>query len=273
MENDGYNSVQLGCVNGTERNVKKPQRVECEKAGVPFKRFIREFRVTPDAFPPIGSEITCRHFVPGQYVDIQGKTLGKGTQGVMKRWGFKGQPASHGASKSHRSLGSTGAGTTPGKVWKGKKMPGRMGNKMKTSKNLLVFKIYPEFNVIAVVGSIAGGENGIVTIKDSNKRWKEPVGPPPFPAHIREKDEIIKSLRKSMDLEEAEGIKGPCPMPWPLQRAKNQGWHVPDIGDIQHKLESARIHQIASGELLRMKQEEEKAAEKEWDDGANDLEK
>lgn len=100
-----------------------------------------ECPVTPDALLPSGTPITAAHFVAGQYLDVTGTTRGKGFAGVMKRWGFAGQPASHGNTKSHRRPGSIGGRTDPGKVWKGKKMPGHMGAETKTVKNVWLYKV------------------------------------------------------------------------------------------------------------------------------------
>ncbi|RYQ99798.1 hypothetical protein HN51_050044 [Arachis hypogaea] len=117
-----------------------------------MKRKLRDFPVTEDALLPVGTSLNVRHFVPGQYVDITGITKGKGFQGGMKRHGFKGMLASHGASLSHRSIGSTGQRDAPGKVFKGKKMPGRMGGEQRTVKNVWVYKICPARNLMWVKG-------------------------------------------------------------------------------------------------------------------------
>ncbi|QHN91685.1 50S ribosomal protein-2 [Arachis hypogaea] len=119
-----------------------------------MKRKLRDFPVTEDALLPVGTSLNVRHFVPGQYVDITGITKGKGFQGGMKRHGFKGMLASHGASLSHRSIGSTGQRDAPGKVFKGKKMPGRMGGEQRTVKNVWVYKICPARNLMWVKGQL-----------------------------------------------------------------------------------------------------------------------
>ena len=109
-----------------------------KRYAIPAKRRIYGFQVSPDAILPSGLQLGVHHFVPGQYVDIQSTSIGKGFQGGMKRWGFKGLPASHGVSLAHRSIGSTGNRTDPGKVFKGKKMPGRMGGDTISTHNLKV---------------------------------------------------------------------------------------------------------------------------------------
>jgi large subunit ribosomal protein L3 len=109
--------------------------------GVPLARKLWECRVTDDALLPAGTPLTAAHFVAGQYLDITGTSKGKGFAGVMKRWNFSGQPASHGNTKSHRRGGSIGGRTDPGKVWKGKKMPGHLGAETKTVKNVWVYKV------------------------------------------------------------------------------------------------------------------------------------
>jgi len=131
----------------------------CERAECEFKQRLHDFPVTPDAVIPIGTRIHARHFNVGQYVDVTGITRGRGFAGVMKRWGFGGQPASHGISKAHRSHGSTGA-TGPGKVFKGKKMAGNMGNKVRTSRNLRVYKIDTDRNLLFLLGTLPGA-NGM----------------------------------------------------------------------------------------------------------------
>jgi len=134
------------------------------------KRKLMEFRVSDDALLPTGFELNAAHFVPGQFVDLQGITKGKGFQGVMKRHGFKGQPASHGNSLSHRAMGSTGMSTTPGRVFKGKKMPGRMGSDLSSMQSLQVLKVDPHENLLYVVGAVPGNKGGYVRVRDAVKK-------------------------------------------------------------------------------------------------------
>ncbi|KAJ6313729.1 hypothetical protein OIU77_015083 [Salix suchowensis] len=150
VEKEGIFALQVGCGQKKEKHLTKPEVGHFRAQGVPMKRKLREFPVTENALLPVGTCISVRHFVPGQYVDIAGITMGKGFQGGMKRHGFKGGPASHGASLSHRSIGSTGQRDAPGKVFKGKKMPGRMGGVQRTVKNVWVYKIDPARNLMWV---------------------------------------------------------------------------------------------------------------------------
>ena len=132
MDRDGYTAVQLGAGVAKTKNVAKPQRGHFGKAEVEPKQVLVEFRVNEDGLLDVGAEIAADHFVPGQYVDIQGRTQGKGFAGAMKRWNFGGLRATHGVSVSHRSHGSTGNRQDPGRVFKNKKMAGHMGDKNRT---------------------------------------------------------------------------------------------------------------------------------------------
>lgn len=145
-----------------------PQMVgHYRRYGLGPKKSARQFKVSPDAIPPTGTVLTAAHFVPGQFVDVVGTTVGKGFQGGMKRWGFKGQPATHGVSLTHRSIGSIGSSTTPSKVWPGKKMAGRMGGKLKLIKQLQVVKIDTKLNLVYVRGSVPGKRESVVFLKDA----------------------------------------------------------------------------------------------------------
>jgi len=133
--------AQVGSADKEARKCKKPELLHFQAHGVLPKHEVHEFRVSEDAMLPSGAVLNARHFVPGQYVDVTGISIGKGFQGAMKRWGFKGQSATHGNSKSHRSLGSTGHRKTPGRTWKGKKMHGHMGCDQITTMGLMVYGI------------------------------------------------------------------------------------------------------------------------------------
>lgn len=188
FEKEGFNALQVGCGQKKAKHLTKPEVGHFRAQGVPLKRKLREFPVTEDALLPVGTTIGVRHFVPGQYVDVTGITRGKGFQGGMKRWGFKGMPASHGASLSHRSIGSTGQRDAPGKVFKGKKMPGRMGGKQRTVKNVWVYKIDPTRNLMWVRGQVPGAEGNFVFIKDAV--YKKPdASILPFPTYFPAEDE------------------------------------------------------------------------------------
>jgi large subunit ribosomal protein L3 len=155
-EKDGYMAMQVGAGSVKMKRLNRAALGHFAKAGVEPKRTLHEFRVTADAVLPVGTELSARHFVPGQYVNVTGVTIGKGFEGVMKRWGFRGQPASHGVSVTHRSLGSTGCRQDPGKVFKGKKMPGHMGRVQQTTRGLWVYKIDVDRNLIYVRGAVPG---------------------------------------------------------------------------------------------------------------------
>ncbi|KAM0947549.1 putative ribosomal protein L3 [Dioscorea sansibarensis] len=182
-DKDCTTALQIGAGQKKEKHLRKPEVGHFRALGVPLKRKLREFPVTEDALLPVGTPITVRHFIPGQYVDVTGITMGKGFQGGMKRWGFSGMPASHGASLSHRSIGSTGQRDAPGKVFKGKKMPGRMGGKQSTVKNVWVYKIEPARNLMWVKGQVPGAEGNFVFIKDAVYA-KPDISMLPFPTHF-----------------------------------------------------------------------------------------
>src|SRR5215831_2096415 len=137
-EKDGYAAVQLGVGKAKVKNVTKPMRGHFAKAKVEPKRKLAEFRVSADALIEIGAELSAEHFLPGQFVDVVGTSIGKGFAGVMKRHNFRGLRASHGVSISHRSHGSTGHRQDPGRVFKGKKMAGHLGDERITTLNLKV---------------------------------------------------------------------------------------------------------------------------------------
>jgi large subunit ribosomal protein L3 len=178
-DTDGYTAVQLGAGVAKAKNVAKPQRGHFGKAEVEPKAIVHEFRVTEDNLLDVGAELSADHFVAGQYVDIQGKTQGKGFQGGMKRWGFAGLRATHGVSVSHRSLGSTGQRQDPGKVFKNKKMAGHMGDKFRTQQNLEIVSTDVERGLIFVKGSVPGSKGGWLFVKDSVKIDRHADAPMP----------------------------------------------------------------------------------------------
>lgn len=181
-EKDGYLALQLGIGSKRPKQIPGTLRGHFTAAGVPIKRKLAEFRVSPNSILPVGFPLTASHFIAGQYVDVAGTTIGKGFQGVMKRWGFAGQPASHGNSLSHRVPGSTGACQDPGKVFKGKKLPGRMGGKRRTVQNCLVWKVDPERNLLYVKGQVPGHKGNFVLIKDSVRKLADAQPPLPVPS-------------------------------------------------------------------------------------------
>ncbi|KAJ1734485.1 hypothetical protein LPJ61_001054 [Coemansia biformis] len=185
--NPGHARLQIGCGTRKDKNVTKPLKGHFRVHGVEPKAKLFEFPVTPDAALPVGTEITAAHFVPGQLVDVTATSIGKGFQGVMKRWGFAGGPASHGNSLAHRVPGSTG-NINPGRVYPGKKMPGRMGGKSATAIRLPVMKVDTALNCIWIKGSVPGPDEQYVKVRDSIKLVKHRLFPDgasvPFPTHI-----------------------------------------------------------------------------------------
>lgn len=182
-ERDGYVAVQVGAGTAKSKNVAKPQRGHFGKAEVEPKAILAEFRVDADGLVDVGAEISADHYVAGQFVDIQGKTQGKGFQGGMKRWGFGGLRATHGVSVSHRSLGSTGQRQDPGKVFKNKKMAGHMGDKNRTQQNLEIVGTDVERGLIFVKGSVPGSKGGWLLVKDSVKIARHADAP--YPAGLK----------------------------------------------------------------------------------------
>ncbi len=179
----GYTAVQLGLGNAKVSRAGKAMRGHFAKAKVEPKRKLAEFRVSPDALVDVGAELSADHFVEGQFVDVAGTSIGKGFAGSMKRHGFSGLRATHGVSISHRSHGSTGQCQDPGKVFKGKKMAGQMGNGRVTAQNLKVMATDADRGIILVKGAIPGSSGGYVLISDAVKK-AAPEGLP-FPASIR----------------------------------------------------------------------------------------
>jgi large subunit ribosomal protein L3 len=148
-----------------------------------LKHKVAEFRVAEDALLEVGSSIAASHFVPGQLVDISGHTQGKGFAGAMKRWGFGGMRATHGVSISHRAHGSTGNRQDPGRVFKGKKMAGHMGDRQRTQQNLEVVRTDDERGLIFVKGSVPGAKNSWLMVRDAVK--VERHADAPYPAGLK----------------------------------------------------------------------------------------
>jgi large subunit ribosomal protein L3 len=173
-EKNGYNAVQLGAGYAKVKNTTKPMRGHFAAAKVEPKRKLAEFRVSEENMLPVGAEIIAAHYMPGQYVDVTGTTIGKGFAGAMKRHNFGGLRASHGVSISHRSHGSTGQCQDPGKVFKGKKMAGHMGNTKVTTQNLQVVRVDVDRGLVLVKGAVPGSKGGWVTLKDAIKKAVHP---------------------------------------------------------------------------------------------------
>ncbi|WP_300376798.1 50S ribosomal protein L3 [Henriciella sp.] len=167
--NDGYRAVVMGAGEAKAKRTAKAQREAFAKAGVAPKRKLVEFRVKGEAMPEVGAEVVADHFAVGQRVDVAGVTLGRGFSGAMKRWNFGGLRATHGVSVSHRAVGSTGQCQDPGKVFKGKKMPGHYGVERVTVQNLEVVRTDAERGLILVKGAIPGHDGSYVEVRDASK--------------------------------------------------------------------------------------------------------
>jgi large subunit ribosomal protein L3 len=181
-DKDGYTAVQLGAGQMKAQNVKRPMRGHFAKAKVEPKRKLAEFRVSEDAILDVGAQLSAAHFVAGQFVDVVGTSKGKGFAGSMKRHNFGGLRASHGVSISHRSHGSTGNSQEPGRVWKGKKMAGHMGDERVTMQNLEVVSTDEERGLIMVRGAVPGAKESWVLISDAVKKKADVELP--FPAAL-----------------------------------------------------------------------------------------
>ncbi|MFQ3663934.1 MAG: 50S ribosomal protein L3 [Chloroflexaceae bacterium] len=169
VERDGYEAVQLGFEEVPARKLTRPQQGHLRGAGA-MLRVLREFSADNPQEHSVGEVINVDLFQVGQKVDVSGTSKGRGFAGVVKRHGFRGGPKTHGQSDRHRAPGSIGAGTTPGRVWKGQKMAGRMGGKRVTVQNLEVVEVIPERNLLLVKGSVPGARNGLLHIRRAVKQ-------------------------------------------------------------------------------------------------------
>ncbi len=168
IENDGYEAIQVGFGDIKIKHVTKPVKGHFDKAGVEAKKLLKEFRLENASTYEVGAEIKANIFEAGDRVDVSGVSKGKGYQGAIKRHGFHTGPMAHG-SKYHRGLGSLSSATTPGKVKKGKKMPGHMGNENVTIQNLEIVRADADKNLILIKGSVPGARGTVVFIKESVK--------------------------------------------------------------------------------------------------------
>lgn len=217
-EKDGYTALQLGAGARKVSRTTKPMRGHFAKAGVEPRRKLAEFRVNEDALVDVGTELSADHFIAGQKVDVVGTSIGKGFAGSMKRHNFAGLRASHGVSISHRSHGSTGSNQEPGKVWKGKKMAGHMGDARVTTQNLTVVATDAARGLIMVKGAVPGSDGGWVLVSDAVKSGM-PDGAP-FPASIKTveaaqeepvnmAEQASEALGDEADPAKAEGLDQP----------------------------------------------------------------
>src|SRR6476661_5349690 len=183
-EKDKYTAVQLGYGKAKVKNVSQPMRGHFAKAKVEPKKKLVEFRVAKDAVLEVGAELVPSHFVPGQFVDVVGTTIGRGFTGSMVRWNFHGLEASHGVSVSHRSHGSTGNRQDPGRVFKNKKMAGHLGVERVTTLNLEVAAVDAERGLLMIKGAVPGSKGGYVLVRDAVKRARPKDAP--YPAALVE---------------------------------------------------------------------------------------
>uniref|UniRef100_A0A1L8DRL5 Large ribosomal subunit protein uL3m n=1 Tax=Nyssomyia neivai TaxID=330878 RepID=A0A1L8DRL5_9DIPT len=161
-------------------------------SGVMPKSRLARFLISPEAQLQPGTPLNVSHFRVGDYVDVRGKTVNRGFQGVMKRWGFKGQPASHGQTKTHRRPGNIGGGGEKGRVWPGKKMPGHMGNRWRSMRGVRIWRINTKYNVMWVSGSaICGETNNYVYVFDTLLPLRRNTTAPAFPTHFEAPDEEL----------------------------------------------------------------------------------
>ena len=171
VENDGYSAVQVGFVDKREKLVNKPMQGQFKKAGVSYKRYVREFKLENAEEYAVAQEIKADVFAAGDKIDVTAVSKGKGFQGAIKRHGQSRGPMAHG-SKFHRHAGSNGACSDPSKVFKGKGMPGHMGSKKVTVQNLVIVRVDAENNLLLVKGAVPGPKKSLVTIKETVKSGK-----------------------------------------------------------------------------------------------------
>ncbi|GAA5821745.1 hypothetical protein JCM10212_004931 [Sporobolomyces blumeae] len=203
-------TVIVGCSPRKDKTTNHALFGQFRKHGTESKMRLAEFDVSKDAVVPSGTVISAAHFVPGQHVDVQAPSIGKGFQGVMKRHGFRGLRATHGTSISHRSHGSTGQHQDPGRVFPGKKMAGRMGGRNVTTQNLVVERVDLALNVVYVRGAVPGAPGSFVRVTDALKKvgWK---------AVQREKRGLGRESGEKLD-----GVKG---LPYPVGSVEMaKGW-------------------------------------------------
>jgi large subunit ribosomal protein L3 len=170
MENEGYSAIQLGFLESSKKRLTAGELGHLQKASLPPLRYLREFPIDASQAPKPGDRVGVEIFQTGEKVDIIGTSKGKGFQGGVKRHGFRGGPKTHGQSDRQRAPGSIGSTTTPGRVYKGKRMAGHMGASRMTSSNLKVAMVDAERNLLGVLGSVPGPKGGIVVIREARKQ-------------------------------------------------------------------------------------------------------
>lgn len=226
-EKDGYHALQLGVGKAKVKRVSKAMRGHFAKAEVEPKAKVVEFPVSEDCMIDVGAELSVEHFVPGQYVDVVGTSIGKGFAGAMKRHNFSGLRASHGVSISHRSHGSTGHSQDPGKVFKGKKMAGHMGDARVSVQNLSVVRTVPEDGLLLIRGAVPGHDGSWILVSDAVK--KAVPDEAPVPGAIRAAQEA--------KVDDAEAAAAPTEQPEAQAEAQNAPVEAPegDAGQAEKK--------------------------------------
>jgi large subunit ribosomal protein L3 len=169
QKQEGYDAVQIGFDSQKESRVSKPLLGHFKKANAEPKKFLREFRLPDGTQVDADLNLSVNQFVAGEFVDVIGRSKGKGFQGVVKKHGFAGQPAAHG-SKTHRRNGAIGNRSTPGRVWKNMGMPGHMGDDRVTVQNLRIAQVRPEENIILICGAVPGSNGSYVVVRPAKKK-------------------------------------------------------------------------------------------------------
>jgi len=257
QEKDGYAAVQLGTGAVKVKNMSKAERGHFAKAKVEPKNQLAEFRVADDAVLEVGAEIGVNHFVPGQFVDVAGTSIGKGFAGAMKRWNFGGLRASHGISVSHRSHGSTGHSQDPGKVFKGKKMAGHMGDRRITTQNLQIAGTDEEKGLILIRGAVPGSKGGWVLVTDAVKKPRAEAAP--YPAGLKGEASATPAEGEAGAPVEAEAQ--------PKTAAQPEAEAQQEVKDVQPEIKDDAAGKPPAAQEETPEAEEKKAAS---DDGSPD---
>lgn len=222
---EGFAALQVGAGSRKAKQATAPLAGHYRAAGVDIKRTAAEFRVSVCALLPVGTPLCAAHFAAGQKVDVAGTTRGKGFAGAMKRHGFAGQGASHGNSVSHRAIGSTGCRQDPGRVFKGKKMPGHMGNVRRTAQSLTVWRVDPARGLLYIKGAVPGGAGGWVEVTDAVRERRPGMEVPlqegvPFPTWV----EAAMGARDTLPVSDApRQAVNPFEVVQPLRNVKGGG--------------------------------------------------
>lgn len=176
QETEGYSSIQIGFIDDRKQNVNKPKEGHFKKANVTAKKHLKEFKFCTEVYDAlkVGDELTIEQFKQNDFIDVMSVSKGKGFAGVVKKFGFAGRPATHGTHESFRGPGSIGMHQTPGRVVKGKKMPGHMGDRKVSVQNLKIVKVDIENRLLYVKGAIPGAKNALLIIRDAVKKPSEP---------------------------------------------------------------------------------------------------